>query len=85
MRERAHVASSDESTTTDYAWAGARLGAMRVTHASETSGGVETTVRTYRFLYGPGGLPLEMIVTPQGGESVSHACQCDRRQPDNAV
>ncbi|MGB4442050.1 MAG: RHS repeat-associated core domain-containing protein [Coriobacteriia bacterium] len=78
MRERAVVASSAESTTTDYAWTGARLGAMRVTHASETTGGALTTVTDYRFVYGPDSLPLEMIVTEGGGAPASYAFQCDR-------
>ncbi len=67
MRERATVVSQEGTQTIESVWAGMQLALER--HSDDT---------TYRYVYGPGGLPLELIVTPESGQSVSYAYQCDR-------
>ena len=73
MRERVtatSLASGAVTSTTESVWEGGRLALERVTDS--------TGVSTYRYVYGPGSLPLELIVTEQGGTPVSYAYLCDR-------
>ncbi|MGB4580712.1 MAG: hypothetical protein WBI91_02420 [Coriobacteriia bacterium] len=72
MREKVTVTSlaSGAVTTTESVWEGGRLALERVTGS--------TGVSTYAFVYGPGSLPLELIVTAPGQQPVSFTYLCDR-------
>ncbi|MGB4442046.1 MAG: hypothetical protein WBJ62_07475 [Coriobacteriia bacterium] len=61
--------ASGAVTTTESVWEGGRLALERVTDS--------TGVSTYAFVYGPGSLPLELIVTTAQG-TTSYAYLCDR-------
>ncbi|MGB4580308.1 MAG: hypothetical protein WBI91_00345, partial [Coriobacteriia bacterium] len=63
------LASGAVTSTTESVWEGGRLAAERVTDA--------TGVSTYRYVYGPGSLPLETIVTAPSQQPVSFAYLCD--------
>ena len=66
MREAKTVASAGTTSSTTSLWAGMQLVAERDADGS-----------TYRYLYGPGGAPLELSVTASGGDATSYAYQLD--------
>lgn len=66
MRERVTVESAEGTATTEAVWVGGRLLAER-----------DGDGTLYRYLYGPNGLPLEMIVT-SGTTTNAYTYQCDR-------
>lgn len=75
MRERVTVESAEGTATTTLAWSGSTLAMSRTVTGG---GGKYGTDTTYTFVYGPDSLPLELIVTPLGGQPVSYAYLCDR-------
>lgn len=66
MREQAKVVKAGVTTTTNSVWTGSQLTLER-----------DSDGTLYRYVYGPGGLPLELIVT-KNGVSTPYAYQCDR-------
>ncbi len=66
MRERMSVETSSGTAVTEQVWTGGRLQAERDSDGTR-----------YRYLYGPDGLPLSLLVT-RAGASAAYTYHCDR-------